>query len=350
MNIQDSTEKLLKDAAGIANDAEAESWNPPTGTFADFNGTPPPRPWLVHGFIPYAYQPIMLAGAPGSSKSLLGAQLCREVSLGRDFLNLPTMQTKSLYVTFEDSTEDLHIRAAHNSSRVNPEGDKSREAYWMYLGKEDFSFCFKNPRTGRLEAGPGYSRLLKWVLERDIHFIVGDHLNKFFPDNENDRGLVNAFGAILTRFCEAARCQWLMLAHTNKTGREYSGSSANAGVYRQVMLLTQSAGAYTLECCKSNYTKAGKKLYYVFDDWYCKPLSADDMAARQAAHREGLKEAAGAQANPIIKAVVSVMEPGKSYAAEDLRSLAGLHSSPAALGRIIAKTDLIQKERPAGGG
>ena len=332
-----ATSATPPDAAGTESD-----WDPPSGTFAQFIGKkPPPIPWLVSGFIPYGYQPIMLAGAPGSSKSLLGAQLCREVSLGRDFFNMPTTQTRGLYISFEDNEQDLFRRASGNTSRINPESIKELEPSFMYLGREDFCFCLKNPKTGRLMKGPGYGDLLEWVIKHDVHFIVGDHLSKFFQENENDRGLVNAFGAFLTRFCEDAKCQWLMLSHTNKAGLEYSGSSANAGIYRQVLLLTQSDdGIYTLECKKSNHTKAGKKLFYTWDDWYCKPLSDDDataLKAAKAAAREAQKAASRAAAgpDPASEAVVSIMEPGRQYTAEELISLAGLGCSVVELGKLV---------------
>lgn len=332
-----ATSATPPDAAGTESD-----WDPPSGTFAQFIGKkPPPIPWLVSGFIPYGYQPIMLAGAPGSSKSLLGAQLCREVSLGRDFFNMPTTQTRGLYISFEDNEQDLFRRASGNTSRINPESIKELEPSFMYLGREDFCFCLKNPKTGRLMEGPGYGDLLEWVIKHDVHFIVGDHLSKFFQENENDRGLVNAFGALLTRFCEDAKCQWLMLSHTNKAGLEYSGSSANAGIYRQVLLLTQSDdGIYTLECKKSNHTKAGKKLFYTWDDWYCQPLSDDDVKTRRseaAARREAQRAASRAAEgpDPASEAVVSIMEPGRQYTAEELISLAGLGCSVVELGKLV---------------
>jgi hypothetical protein len=325
--------------------AEAEGeWDPVAGSFAQFLGREPPvRPWLVQDFIPYTHQPVMIAGAPGASKSLLGAQLCREASLGRAFLGRSTIELKSLYITFEDSVEDLFHRASRNSSRINPEGDKGREPYFMYLGKEDFVFCSRSRQSGRLVEGPGYRKLFKWVTQRGIRFIVGDHLSKFFPENENDRGLVNGFGSLITRFCEEAGCLWLMLAHTNKAGLEYSGSSANAGIYRQVMLLTRDeSGLYTLECRKSNHTRAGDKLHFVFDDWYCAPLSQEDIEAlrqeredAKEADKAAKEEAREAAREDNVTRIRQVMRHGEWYTAQQLRELTGLDLSPVALGRLI---------------
>lgn len=345
---ENGEERDFNAVAMLANsDAAAEAegeWNPVAGTFAQFLGKEPPaRPWLVHEFIPYTHQPIMIAGAPGASKSLLGAQLCREASLGRPFLQRETTQLRSLYITFEDSTEDLFHRAAHNSSRINPESIKELEPYFMYLGREDFDFCHRRKPDGRLVEGSGYRRLLQWVKERDIRLVVGDHLSKFFPENENDRGMVNSFGSILTKFCEEARVLWVMLSHTNKAGLEYSGSSANAGIYRQVLLLTRDdKGLYTLECKKSNHTKAGEKLHFVFDDWYCAPLSGEDLEALKAqgdaereAAREAREEEREAARNDTISKVRQAMKAGEWYTSQQLLDITGLTLSSVALGRVL---------------
>lgn len=345
---ENGEERAFAAVATLANsDADAESqgeWNPVCGTFAQFLGKePPPRPWLVQDLIPYTHQPIMIAGAPGASKSLLGAQLCREASLGRPFLNRETLQLKSLYITFEDSVEDLFHRASRNSARINPDGDKELEPHFMYLGKEDLIFCYRSKQSGRLVEGPGYRKLFKWVTERGIRLVVGDHLSKFFPENENDRSMVNAFGSLLTRFCEEAKCLWLMLSHTNKAGLEYSGSSANAGIYRQVLLLTRDeSGLYTLECKKSNHTKAGEKLHFVFDDWYCAPLTGEDLSAMRE-QKEAAKEAEKAAAaeareaarEDTITKIRQAMQPGEWYTAEQLLQAAGLSMSSVGLGRLM---------------
>ena len=346
---ENGEERAFAAAAQLANsDAKAEAegeWNPVAGTFAQFLGKePPPRPWLVHEFIPYTHQPIMIAGAPGASKSLLGAQLCREASLGRPFLQRETTQLRSLYITFEDSTEDLFHRAAHNSSRINPEGVKDLEPFFMYLGREDFDFCHRRKPDGRLVEGSGYRKLMKWVTERDIRLVVGDHLSKFYPENENDRGMVNSFGSILTKFCEEARVLWVMLSHTNKAGLEYSGSSANAGIYRQVLLLTRDeSGLYTLECKKSNHTKAGEKLHFVFDDWYCAPLSGEDLEALKAqkdadreARQEAAQEAREAANSQAISTIRQAMKPGEWYTPVQLIDLTGLTLSAVVVGKLIS--------------
>lgn len=334
-------------AALATSDAAAESqgeWNPVCGTFAQFLGKePPPRPWLVQDFIPYTHQPIMIAGAPGASKSLIGAQLCREASLGRHFLGRETTQLKSLYITFEDSVDDLFHRAAHNSSRVNPQSLKEQEPHFMYLGTDDFVFCYRSKQTGRLVEGPGYRKLFKWVTERGIRLVVGDHMTKFFPENENDRAMVNAFGSLLTKFCEDAKCLWLMLSHTNKAGLEYSGSSANAGIYRQVMLLTRDeSGLYTLECKKSNHTKAGDKLHFVFDDWYCAPLTGEDLEAlhrekeaAKEAEKAAAAEAREAAREDTITKIRQAMQPGEWYTADQLLRAASLSMSAVGLGRLM---------------
>jgi len=136
---------------------------------------------------------------------------------------------------------------------------------------------------------------------------------------------------------------WVMLSHTNKAGLEYSGSSANAGIYRQVLLLTRDeSGLYTLECKKSNHTKAGEKLHFVFDDWYCAPLSGEDLEALKAqkdadreARQEAAQEAREAANSQAISTIRQAMKPGEWYTPEDMIRATGLSLSPVGLGRLL---------------
>ena len=136
-----------------------------------------------------------------------------------------------------------------------------------------------------------------------------------------------------------------MISHTNKAGLEYSGSSANAGIYRQVFIITRDpkTEVFTLECRKSNHTRAGEKLHFVFDDWYCAPLNADDLAAMQEekAAAEEAEKAAAAEAreaarDDTITRVRQAMQPGEWYTAQQLIEAANLKLSPVGLGRLIS--------------
>jgi len=336
-----------QDDLGFGGDGEGPAWNPVGGSFASFIGRePPPVSWLVAGLMPYALQPIMVCGAPGTAKSLLGAQLCREVSLGRNFLGRATRQCRSLYVTFEDSRDDLFRRAAAATSRINPDRDLDNEANWLYLGGEpDFAFMARSRATGRIVEGPGFRKLADYVMAMRVHLVVLDHLSRFFTDNENDRAAVNAFGGILTRFCEEAHCMVVMLAHTNKGGMEYSGASANAGIYRQVFLLSRdAAGVYSLKCLKSNSTATGEAVDFAFDDWYCQPLTDDEAAevrAADSAARSQAKDADRAErqaaADEALARMRSAMEPGERYTADDLMVLAGFEGSRMAFCKVLAQ-------------
>jgi len=323
------------------------AWRPCGGSFAAFVGRePPPTPWLVSGLMPYVRQPVMICGAPGTAKSLLGSQLVREASLGRNFLGRATQQARALYVTFEDSQDDLFRRAAAATPRINPENDLENEGSWLYLGGEsDFAFMARSRATGRIVEGPGFRKLLDHVIANRFKLVVMDHLSRFFTDNENDRSAVNAFGGLLTRFCEEAGCMVIMLAHTNKSGAEYSGASANAGIFRQVFLLTRdSSGVYTLQCLKSNSTRTGERVQFAFEDWYCAPLSDEDADAVRAADeasrgqaREAEAEERRSAADEALARMREAMEPGRRYTADELLELARADVSKAAFCKILAQ-------------
>jgi hypothetical protein len=109
------------------------------------------------------------------------------------------------------------------------------------------------------------------------------------------------------------------------------------------MLLTRDeSGLYTLECKKSNHTKAGDKLHFVFDDWYCAPLTGEDLEAlhrekeaAKEAEKAAAAEAREAAREDTITKIRQAAQPGEWYTADQLLQAAGLSMSAVGLGRLM---------------
>ena len=229
--------------------------------------------WTVEGLIPAIHRPLMLSGAPGTGKSLIGYQLASCISYGSPFLGLPTAKTNTLYVSYEDDDAELNYRTQKTERFINPD---NFEGHCFTLCAE-YDFEVFALTGGKVRQGKDYAEFVETVRANDIHFVVFDHLSKIFPGDENIRSQVNDFGNMLNRFCREAACTLLILAHTNKTENQYSGSSANAGIFRIVYMLTynKAKDERHLSIIKSNCTRNAEPITFTInEDLFCDVVNA----------------------------------------------------------------------------
>lgn len=273
--------------------------------------------WLVQDLIPYMNKPIMISGCPGSGKSLLGYQLASCVAYGTPFLNHQTFKFNSMYLSFEDDEYDLSLRSQKSEKKVNPDAVEGN----CFVFAADYTFELTTVKNGKITTGKDFEELKSFIIENEIKLIVIDHLSKIFCGDENNRNQVNEFGNILYQLCKDAKTMVIILAHTNKTDNQYSGSSANAGIYRMAFLLTYSKSSEerTLSLLKSNSTSHIKPQRFIIDDdLFCSPIS------------DTLKSDA--------------FEIGKVYTREELCNIAGEELNTRAFAAFAAANKLIKEK------
>lgn len=285
-----------------------------------YQGQPVPKiDWLVEGMIPYSLQPALFAGEPGASKSLLSAQLCREVSLGSSWLGRATPKRKSLYLTFEDSPEDLHRRYAGSEAQLNP-NNVEYDGERMYVGELGLEICRPMQRQGgTLERGKHYNAFIKMLLDSGIQLLVIDHLSRVFTADENDRGTVNQLNSFFTQLCAEAQCMVILLSHTNKLG-EVSGSTAMTGMFRYVakISVSENKDGYKFEELKANNKKRDfKPTKYLLDGTYCKVINPDDVPAVVSPALES-EYVDAALASTVFGVLAKGAQVGQHYSAKQL--------------------------------
>ena len=163
--------------------------------------------------------------------------------------------------------------------------------------------------------------LKQYVMDNEIKLVVIDHLSKIFCGDENNRNQVNEFGNILYQFCRNTQAMIIVLAHTNKSDNQYSGSSANAGIYRMAFLLTYSKSndERTLSLIKSNSTSHIKPIKFIIDDdLFCDAVSS--------------------------KINVSNLVAGKLYTRDELCALAGEDMNTRTFARFAEVNNLIKEK------
>ena len=250
---------------------------------------PIPRRYLVDGWLA-AGSAALLAGEGGTGKSLLGQMLCSCVALGRPFLGYSTEACAAAYVTCEDDENELH----HRQRAINASLGVTMADYGEGLTLCSLKGALNNDLSviddeGRLQVTDRYRQ----IAALNCSLIVLDNLAHLFPGNENVRHDVAAFCNLLDRLAMTSGGSVVLLAHTPKSGAEYSGSTGWDAHVRQRLYLFHDENdpdARELRRSKSNYARRGESVrFYWIDGSF---VREDDIPADQ---REAM--AATAQAS-----------------------------------------------------
>ena len=226
---------------------------------------PEPRRYIVDGWIA-AGSAALLAGEGGTGKSLLGQLLCSCVALGRPFLGYATQQSAAAYITCEDDPNELH----HRQAAINAALGVTMRDYGETLTLASLKGSMNNElgtfdQAGRLTLTDRYREIED--LERTL--VVLDNLAHLFPGNENVRHEVAAFCNLLDRMAMRTHGSVVLLAHTPKSGAEYSGSTGWDAHVRQRLYLSHDENepdARELRRSKSNYARRGETVRFYWID------------------------------------------------------------------------------------
>ena len=131
------------------------------------------------------------------------------------------------------------------------------------LGNELASFDI----DGRLKPTPAFASLRATISATDARLVVLDNAAHFFAGNENDRGQVTAFVNLLYSLCRELDVTILLIAHSNKAGDSYSGSTAWLNAVRSQIVLARPEDSLDpderlLTLGKANYARQGSELRF----------------------------------------------------------------------------------------
>jgi RecA-family ATPase len=235
-----------------------------------FTGEPPERRWVVDDWIVEGAV-NSLYGDGGLGKTLLAQQLACSVSMGVNWLGLPTTQGSVLAVLCEDEEGELHRR--HNDIKAAmgfPIGNPFSEVWlWPRVGFDNI--LVRWDRDGKPAMGPFSERLRAFILAERPAFLILDTLADIYGGNEIDRSQVNYFvktilgGLIKELAAQGSPLTILLLGHPSvagkSDGRGFSGSSAwNNSVRSRLYLSRPEEGGNderVLTRGKANYAKSG---------------------------------------------------------------------------------------------
>lgn len=221
---------------------------------------------------------VTLFTGPGSSgKSLLGQQLATAAAAGQKCLGLGVQPGPAIYLTCEDDADQLHWRQQHLCDAMGvPMATLAGKLHLISLrGALDTHLC-TFASDGTLERQPAYNRIEDMIRATGAKLVFLDNVAHLFTGNENDRGQVTRFINLLNKLAGNTGAAILLIAHPNKSGDNYSGSTAWLNAVRsQVTLDLQrdadgaiiDADARVLTTGKANYSRLGEAVRFRWHKW-----------------------------------------------------------------------------------
>jgi len=245
----------------------------PLADLALWDRTPAtPKAFIMAGFVP-ANELTLATGAGGANKSTFGQQLATCCAAGLPMLGVDVQQGSALYITAEDDDDRLHwmqehicralgVRMTELAGRLHLASLRGR------LGNELATF----DAEGKLRPSSTFAILKATIEQSKARLVVLDNAAHLFAGNENDRQQVTAFVNLLYSLCRDLGTTIILVAHSNKAGDSYSGSTAWLNAVRSQIVLQHPEESLdpderVLTLGKANYARQGAELRFRWHDF-----------------------------------------------------------------------------------
>lgn len=230
---------------------------------------PEPKSFVIPKLAP-AGELTLFTGAGSAGKSLFAQQVATALAAGVPTLGFEMKQAAAIYLTCEDDPEQLHWRQKHICEALGVpmaslagklEVASLRGALDNALGGEG--------AHGEFELFPAYHRLTALIRRSQAKLVCLDNVAHLFTGNENDRGEVTRFVNALNRLAGETGAAVILLAHPNKAGNTWSGSTAWLNAVRSQFIIEHDLGTdmRTVRVGKANYARKGDQLRFAWVDW-----------------------------------------------------------------------------------
>lgn len=230
---------------------------------------PSPKAFVIPKLAP-AGEVTLFTGAGSAGKSLLAQQLATALAAGVPTLRLDMGQAPAIYLTCEDDEGQLHWRQAHICKALGvPMASLAGQLHIVSLrGALDNSLGAEGP-DGEFILSASYHRIAALIRRTGAKLVALDNVAHLFPGNENDRGEVTRFINALNRLAGENGAAILLLGHPNKSGDDYSGSTAWLNAVRSQFVIEHDlqSDMRTVTVGKANYARKGDQLRFAWVDW-----------------------------------------------------------------------------------
>ena len=248
--------------------------------------SPKAKPFVLAGRIP-RQEITLLSGDGGTNKSTFGEQLATCWAAGQAILGIDMEGGKSLYVTAEDDFDRLEWVHKHMCEAVGVPRDSLADRLFLssVRGVPNNELAVFDGE-GRIRPTAAFARLRATIAATGVDLLVLDNVAHMFAGNENDRAQVTAFVNLLYSLCRDLGTTILLIAHRNKAGDSYSGSTAWLNAVRSQLVIERPENALNvddreLSVGKANYARPDEKLLFRWADfalWLHSDLPSDSRS------------------------------------------------------------------------
>lgn len=243
---------------------------------ADLCGTAAtPREWMLEGWEPRG-SVTYLTGVGASGKSLLAQQRMTCSALGIPFLGIPTRPGVSLYLTCEDDEGELHRRQETINAALGVDAERLRgrlvlQSLKGVIGNELATF----DERGRMKPSNRMAQLESLISRTGATHVALDNVAHLFAGNEIIRNQVAAFLGMLEGLAQRINGGVTLIGHPNKSGAEFSGSTAWENQVRSRVFLSNPTSAddgndpdaRLITNSKPNYAQRGQRIDFRWHNW-----------------------------------------------------------------------------------
>lgn len=252
-------------SAGIDEDSDIETLN--WSALAPV--MPTSKRFIIDKLAP-AGEVTLFTGGGSTGKSLLAQQLATGIAASVSTLGLDLRQASAIYLTCEDDAAQLHWRQARICAALGVPMQSLAGNLWTasLRGRLDNALGKFNGQGG-FKLARAYERLADLIRRTNATFVALDNVAHLFTGSEINRGEVTQFVNALNRLAGETGAAILLIAHPNKAGDSYSGSTAWLNAVRSQIFLEhdQSSDLRTLTVAKANYAAKGEALRFAWVDW-----------------------------------------------------------------------------------
>lgn len=230
---------------------------------------PSPKAFVIPQLAP-AGEVTLFTGAGSAGKSLLAQQLATALAAGVPTLRLEMGQAPAIYLTCEDDEGQLHWRQSHICEALGvPMASLAGKLEVASLrGALDNALGIEGT-DGEFILSASYHRVAALIRQTGAKLVALDNVAHLFPGNENNRGEVTRFVNALNRLAGENGAAIILLGHPNKSGDDYSGSTAWLNAVRSQFVIEHDlqTDMRTVTVGKANYTRKGDQLRFAWVDW-----------------------------------------------------------------------------------
>ncbi|AOL94666.1 RecA-family ATPase [Porphyrobacter sp. LM 6] len=255
--------------------------------------------FVIGGAVPENEVTTLIAPGGGNKTTLALMLVVAMAARLATCLGLVIEPAPAIYVGLEDSEGRLHWMLHHVCAALGVQiFELVGRLHLVSLRQEIVNGLGHFNGAGEFEPGLLYHQLRSTIAATGARLLVLDNLAHLFLGNENDRGQVTRFFAALNKLASDTECAILLLAHTNKKGEEYSGSTAMQNAVRSSLSIEREEGGdpevRVLKVSKGNYVKPGEVTRFRWHDHYL--IRPEDLPADIAATLAATSRATSANA------------------------------------------------------